>query len=121
MVNTSKLSKFLKAESVVDGEIITFIDGGIIVPREFKDSKTGKTELKDVFELTVSYQGDHKTYSPNATTVKMLNKAWGTDSDKWIGKQARINVMPSSMGKDMIISKPIGGAITNPADLPDIH
>lgn len=117
MVNTSKLSKFLKAESVVDGEIITFMDGGVIMPREFRDSKTGIVETKDVFELTVKYQGDSKTYSPNTTTVKMLNKAWGTDSDKWIGKQARINVMPSAMGKDMIIAKPININASNPEDM----
>lgn len=105
MVNTSKLSKYLKAEHCKDGDLINFIDSGLIVPREF--IKDGKKETKDVLEITIEIHGDKKTLSPNGTTIKMLNTTWGTDTEKWVGKQGRITIMPAPNGKDMIIVKPV--------------
>lgn len=116
MVDTSKLSKYLKPESVRDGDIIVFVDGGVILQKEFKD-KNGMMEKKPVLEITVDYRGDNKTYTPNGTTIKILNKAWGANTDTWIGKQARLNILPSSNGKDMIVAKPVGGAVSEPADM----
>lgn len=105
MVMTSKLSKYLKAEHVKDGDIINFIDAGIIVDKEFK--KEGKSEIKPILEITVQVNGETKTYSPNGTTVGLFNKAWGQDTEGWVGKQARITLIPAPNGRDMIVAKPI--------------
>lgn len=105
MPNTSKLSKYLKAEHVKDGDIVNFMDAGTIEFREF--NKDGKKETKLVLEITVEVNGEAKTYSPNATTVKILNEAWGSHTEAWAGKQGRITILPSPMGKDMIICKPV--------------
>ena len=105
MPDTSKLSRFLKPEHVKDGDVITFIDAGIIIDKIFK--KDGKEEIKPVLEITVKVNGETKTYCPNATTVKMINCEFGTATESWVGKQARINVLPAVNGKDMIVAKPM--------------
>ena len=117
MPDTSKLSKYLKADSVKDGDIINFIDAGVILDREFK--KDGKTEIKPVLEITVEVNGDKKTYSPNGTTIALLNKAWGKNTEKWVGRQAKVFIMPSSNGKDMIVAKPVlkPEEVTDPEDI----
>ena len=104
MPDTSKLSKFLKPEHAKDGDVITFLDAGVIVEKTFK--KDGRDDVKPVLEITVKFKGETKTYSPNGTTVKLLSAAWGTASEKWVGKSAVITILPANNGKDMIIAKP---------------
>lgn len=108
MPDTSKLSKYLKVENVRDGDTVTFLDGGVIVEKKFQ--KDGKDDIKPALEITVKFKGDSKTYTPNGTTVKILSKAWGTNTDKWVGKTAVLTVVPSPNGKDMVIAKPQGAA-----------
>lgn len=105
MPNTSKLSTFLKAEHCKDGDIISFDDAGTIFEKEFK--KDGRTEKNIVLEMTVGINGEKKIYSPNKTTIGILNEAWGTDTEGWIGKQGRIVLIPSPLGKNMIVVKPV--------------
>lgn len=105
MPSVTKLSKFLKADSVRDGDIITFVDAGQIVNKEFK-KQTGASEFKDMLEITVDYKGDHKTYSPNATSIGLLSKPWGDSTEKWVGHKAILYVVPTPQGKLMIIAKP---------------
>lgn len=113
MPNTSKLSKYLKPEHVKDGDVINFMDPGVIMPKKF--TKDGVTEEKPVLEITVEVNGDRKTYTPNGTTLGLFNKAWGTNTEKWVTKQARITLIPAPNGKDMIVAKPI---TLEPADIP---
>ncbi len=105
MPDTSKLSRYLKAENAKDGDVITFLDAGIIVEKQFKKDEPPKPAL----EISVKFKGETKTYSPNATTVKLLNAAWGTATEKWVGKSATLYVLPSNSGKDMIVAKPKDG------------
>jgi len=104
MPETSRLSKYLKSDNVKDGDIINFMDAGVILDKTFK--KEGKDEVKPVLEITVEVNGEVKTYSPNGTTVGLLSKAWGTSTEKWVGKQAFVTLIPAPNGKDMIIAKP---------------
>lgn len=107
MPHTSKLSKFLKAEHVKDGDIINFMDAGEIKDKDFKQ-KDGSSDIKPILELTVEVNGEKKVYSPNNTTIGILTKAWGANTEGWIGKQARITILPSpNTGREMIICKPI--------------
>jgi len=103
MVDTSKLSKYLKVDNIRDGEVINFIDAGTIVEKEWK--KDGKVEKKPALEITVEFRGEKKTYCPNGTSVGILTKAWGANTEGWVGKQARLNIIPAPNGKDMIIAK----------------
>ncbi len=103
MPDTSEMSKFVKPENVKDGDTITFLDAGVIIKKSFKEGE----EKKPVLEITVKFKDEDKTYSPNKTTVKLLSAAWGTATEKWVGKRAVLAVLPSSSGKDMIIAKPL--------------
>jgi hypothetical protein len=105
MPNLNKLSKYLKAEGCKDGDVITFLDAGEIKTREFEQN--GKKEEKDIFEIKVEFKGDEKLYSPNATSRKLLSKSFGVETEKWVSKKARITILPSSTGHDMIVAKPI--------------
>lgn len=104
MPDTTKLSKYIKVENVQDGDTIVFIDGGVILEKDFK--KDGVTEKRNVLEITVNFKGEHKTYSPNSTSVKLLSAAWGADSDGWVERQATLFVLPANNGKNMIVAKP---------------
>lgn len=101
MPDIGKLSKYLKPEVCKDGDIITFLNAGEIKEKKFDD------EVKDVFEIGVLLNGHEKLYSPNGTTLKLLSKAWGTATEKWVKQKARITILPSNNGKDMIVAKPI--------------
>ena len=105
MPNVNKLQKYLKADGCQDGDIITFLTAGVIESREF--DKDGEKEEKDIFEILVLIGEDKKLYSPNATTRKLLSKAWGPDTEKWVGQKARISILPAPNNRDMIICKPL--------------
>ncbi len=107
MPDTSKLSKYLKPENAKDGDIITFLDAGIITEKTFK--KEGRDETKPCLEITVKFKGETKTYSPNGTSVKLLSAAWGTATEKWVGKTATLVILPANNGRDMIVAKPTDG------------
>lgn len=106
MPNTSKLSKYLKADHVTDGDLINFMDAGTITDKEFK-KEGGKTEIKPVLEMNVEVNGELKVYCPNGTTVNLLNEAWGTATEKWVGRQGRVILIPATNGKMMIVCKPV--------------
>lgn len=114
MPDTSKLSKYLKPEHAKDGDVITFIDAGVIVDKTFK--KDGRDETKPALEIAVKFRGETKTYSPNATTVKLLNAAWGTATEKWVNRSAVVSILPANNGKDMIIAKPKDGKAARPEE-----
>jgi hypothetical protein len=104
MPDTAKLSRYLKAENVKDGDTITFVDAGVITEKTFKEN--GEEKTKNALEITVKFRGENKTYTPNGTTVKLLSKGWGSATEKWVGKTAVLTVVPANNGKDMILAKP---------------
>lgn len=113
MPDTSKLSIYLKPDNVKDGDVVEFMDAGKIFDKTFEQG--GEKKVKPILEISVKIRGEIKTYSPNGTTIKLLNEAWGTATEKWIGKKAVITVLPSPNGKSMIICKPMRTAEDNDA------
>ena len=105
MPDTSTLSRFLKPEHVKDDDIITFLDAGTITEKEFK--REGKVEKNNVLELNIEVKGNKRIYSPNSQSLKFLNAAWGTQTEKWVGRQARITLGLAPNGKETIIAKPV--------------
>lgn len=105
MPNTSSLSKFLKASHVRDGDILTFIDAGVIVQKEFK-KKDGSVDISPMLEMTVEINGDRKTYSPNGQSRKFLEEVYGNQTENWVGKQAVVMIGLANNGNEVIISKP---------------
>lgn len=105
MPDVSQLSKYLKPDACKDGDVITFMGPGVIIKKIF--GQGSEKEEKEVFEAPVEIRGVLRTYSPNGTTRKLLSKAWGPNTERWVKKTARISILPSASGHDMIIAKPI--------------
>jgi hypothetical protein len=104
MPNLQKPSgKFLSNEDVSTGDIVTFVDAG----KEFEEDdkfKPGKKRLK--FEIGVSLDnGDEKVVSLNNTSKANLMDVYGANSDEWVGKTARVEVITQKVGdsfKDVV-------------------
>lgn len=105
MVKTSELSLYLKAEQCHDGDIIVFVGAGKVVDKTFKEE--GLDKKRRSLEIPVKLRGHEKIYTPNNTTINFLSAVWGEDTDNWVGKEARINLMPGNFGKMVIIAKPV--------------
>ncbi len=43
--------------------------------------------------------------------MKLLSAAWGTATEKWVGKSATVTILPAGNGKDMVICKPASGKV----------
>ncbi|KKL72837.1 hypothetical protein LCGC14_2080930 [marine sediment metagenome] len=91
MVDLNKLQKFLRPEMVKQGSIVTFVDAGNILVKDFSKKQDG-TDVKDVFEIKVRLpNGDEKIASPNKTSLNILQQNWGEETKTWVGKRARIH------------------------------
>lgn len=107
MPDTNLLSKYLKADHVKDDDIIKFLDAGTIEEKEFKDTKTGKTKTNNILEMTVEVKGIQRVYSPNSQSVKFLSDAFGSNTEKWVGREAKVTIGLSNNKQNIIIAKPV--------------
>lgn len=113
MPDLTTLQKYLKVDICQPGELIQFIDGGTITEnKEFRDKKTGETKYQTVFEITVLHRGQTRIYSPNSASLKLLQTAFGTNSDEWVGRKGIVSIAEQiQFGelKPVLIIKPYGG------------
>jgi hypothetical protein len=85
MPRVSDLDEYLHAEVVEDGDVIRIVEKARYVSTE--ESNFGKP----FFEIPVlTAAGEHKTWTPNKTTLKALAKVYGDDTDQWEGKQVKL-------------------------------
>ena len=104
---------YLKSEDVKQGDIITFLDEGALVPSA-KYTYTDGTPRKD-FLLKVKHNDVEKDMRLNATNKKLLIKALGDETSAWIGKTAKLttaDIMVNSKLMKTIIMSPQGGKDT---------
>jgi hypothetical protein len=73
---------FVSFDSTQDGDIAEILDEGKVEYNE--------TLKKDMFNLKVSLNGKQKIYSPNNTSGRALQDAFGKESKDWIGKKFQI-------------------------------
>ena len=87
---------FLSNKDVKTGEIITFIDAG--------EEKPGKNfNGKDVIKFVIKVRlpdGEEKLADLNNTSKKNMMDEYGENSDEWIGKDARIEIVTQKVSKD---------------------
>jgi hypothetical protein len=98
-------SMFLKADEVKKGETITILDPGVERESKFK-YENGDSKVDYVF--TVEYQGEQKKLTMNTASRRSMREAFSKDTLNWVGKQAKVFVMPTPKGdKKMIVLDPI--------------
>lgn len=101
---------YLKSEDVKQGDLITFLDEGSLVPSA-KYTYNDGTPRKD-FLLKVKHNDVEKDMRLNATNKKILIKVFGDETAQWVGKQAKIttaDIMVNSKMMKTIIMAPVGG------------
>ena len=111
MPNIDDLQTFLKADICEEGDTIKFVDAGRIYVKDWK-KQDGTVEKRTTLEITVVLNGEKRlTYSPNATSIKLLSEAYGKDTEKWVHRKAEVmKVDQLSFGKmiKILVIKPFG-------------
>lgn len=110
MVKLSTAKNYLKSENVKQGDVITFLDEGALVPSA-KYTYNDGSPRKD-FLLKVKHNDQECDMRLNATNKKLLIKAFGDETAEWIGKTAKLStadIMVSGKLMKTIIMQPIGG------------
>ncbi len=98
---------YLKSSDIKDGDIVVFNTGGGWVEQTKFPRPDGKPGTQ--FIIDVTWKGEAKMLRLNATSRKLLVEKYGNDTDKWIGKSAKLFLMSTYVGgaeKNMLVVKP---------------
>jgi hypothetical protein len=96
-------SKYLKASDLKGKRTKVKIESVSLL--EFEDEKTGEKITKPALKLV----GKEKELVCNATSVEGLIRAFGDDSDSWIGGEIELSTKYySKFDKDGIVINPVG-------------
>ena len=90
-MHVKRQSKFLSPEDVSDQDLIVINDEGI--------EEEGKFSKKYLFNVT--YKGEEKKLSFNATSIGKLIEAWGDETEEWISKEAKLHKVKQNVAGKM--------------------
>jgi len=97
--------KFLKADEVKKGATITIIDPGKEQESRFTYAD-GSPKTDYIF--TVKYGEEEKSLRMNMTSLRAMSEAFGRETLDWVGKKAKLFVMPTPNGEHkMIVLDPV--------------
>lgn len=106
IINTGK---FIKADEVKTGDIITILDAG-----EVRESEKFTVKLQDGTEVPkkdyifkINHKGIEKNLSMNKMSRENLAKDYSGNTEHWIGKKASIEICTFSNGKKGIVLSPV--------------
>jgi hypothetical protein len=106
-------SKYLKAADLQGKSVKCVIDNVTLL--EFEDQETGKKTQKPALSLV----GKEKKVVCNATSVGDLIQAYGSESEKWIGKEIRLSTKHyAAFGRDGIVVTPLGAIEDQELEVP---
>lgn len=93
MVDTNEMESFLNEKSAKETDIIEILNEGLI---ESKIDAASGRKYK-VLNLPVRVTGKLELiYSPNKDAVEVFQKAFGSDTKKWIGKKFNCKFYPKT-------------------------
>ena len=99
MVKLASGGKFLSSKDVQSGDKIKFLDEGKWV--ESNKFKYPDGNWKKDFVITVSHNGEQKSWRVNATNRKILVDILGTDeTQSWVGKDAHLSLETALIGSE---------------------
>jgi len=81
-------NSFLRAKDVKEGDIVVLLNEG-----EVRDADFGTGKSRKVVEFEVEHNKINKTWTTNKTTLKNFVKAYGDDTNKWIGKKVKLSLV----------------------------
>jgi len=100
-MKVTKGGVYLKAKDVKDGETIQFLDAGEWRPSPFKN-KDG-TDQADQLIFKIKYNNDDKEIKVSKASRVSLIDAFGDDTENWVGKSAKMFVLPTPDGAHQMI------------------
>lgn len=87
-------------QDVVNDEMVKIVSEGIEEEKEYK----GKKEKRITLDVEL-ISGETKKLTLNKTSKKNLIKVLGEETNDWINKMVRVNIVPTNIGgeiKDVI-------------------
>ena len=93
--------EYLKAKTADKGETIEFKDAGKIVESDRYTYEDGSPKKDYVFE--VYYKKEIKLLRVNKASRTAMIEAFGDETNDWIGKKAKIMIMPTPNGDNKMI------------------
>ncbi len=99
--------KFYGSKVAKNGDVLNFTDAGDWVESQYK--KEDGTPRKQ-FQIGVEFGGSEYTLNLNGTSIANIIPVYGKDSEGWIGKQVKVEIVKAMVAgkmKDMIILHPI--------------
>lgn len=116
-LNKGNKSTYLRVSDVKDEDIIAILDPGRWVESKFTyEDGTPKQNL----EFAVNFQGKQLKYNMNKTSQINMSESFGNKTEDWVGKCAKIFVMPTPRGDTkMIVLKPT--TQQEPAKIPEVQ
>ena len=116
MPDLSGLSRYLTAQEVRTGDLLTIANPGDIV--EFDDRRNPGKKIKKLSIGLILPNGKEKILTLNDTSRRTLEKEWGMNSDTWVGKTASVSVGKQNVGgtmKDVIYMFPAEKGMNEPS------
>ena len=92
---------WLKGDNVQKGEAVTFKDAGTVQMSDRYKYEDGTPQKQLVFK--VDFKGEDRQLRVNFQSRINLIEAWGDETELWVGKKARINLVPTPQGKKSIV------------------
>lgn len=83
MVETDFTGDYVNIENCKENDIAEFLSEGSYIEQEFNGKK------KQILNIPVLVNGKTKIFTPSITNGKLLVKAYGSDSAKWVGKKVK--------------------------------
>jgi len=99
MVMLGSGGDYIKSTEVQTGDMIKFLNEGEWIESQKYKYQDGNPRFD--FVVNVEYNQAEKKLRLNATNRTNLINAWGQDTEKWIGKQAKIEAMACLVGGKM--------------------
>lgn len=101
MPNVNDLYEFLQASDVENGDLLTFVNSGEFVDRDYSPAKDG-SEVKTILQIRVALPGGkEKVCSPNNTSLNAIKAEYTPDTENWIHKKVKVDLLKQNVKGQM--------------------
>ncbi len=96
-MNVNDLNQFLTASDVEDGDKIVFTNAGKFIEKDYSQARDG-SDMVTVLEIEVKLpNGKKKLTTPNNTSRKNIVEVFGPETNEWVGKAAKIEIVKQNV------------------------